>query len=76
MTGAVVVGDGGGPGLATGAQPVVVAPAKAPAAAARTVAPAAPQAPWGWLVAAALVAGGVFYITIVRRSPKDRGGSI
>lgn len=80
MTGAVVVGDGSGPGLATGAQPVVVAPAKAPAAAARSVAPAAPQSPWAWLVAAALVAGGglgfVLHVTIVRRSLKDRGGSI
>jgi plastocyanin len=57
MTGAVVVGDGTGPGLAAGAAPVVVSHAQAPAAAAKPAAPAAPQPPWALLIAVALLAG-------------------
>jgi plastocyanin len=58
MTGAVVVGDGTGPALATGPDPVVIAPVPASVATAAPPAPAAPQPMWPWLTAAALVAGG------------------
>jgi plastocyanin len=55
MTGAVVVGDGSGPGLATGVKPVVEAPRPASA---KSAAPTPSEAPWAWLMAAALIAGG------------------
>jgi plastocyanin len=67
MTGAVVVGNGSGPGLATGAQPVVVSHSQAQAAAAKPPAPAAPQPPWGWLIAAALLAGGGLGFVVAQR---------
>jgi plastocyanin len=67
MTGAVVVGDGTGPGLATGVEPVVVSQAQAQAAAAKPAPPAAPQPPWGWLVAAALVGGAGLGFVIAQR---------
>lgn len=67
MTGAVVVGDGSGPGLATGAQPVVISHSQAQPAAAKPTAPAAPQPPWGWFVAAALVAGGGLGFVVAQR---------
>jgi plastocyanin len=66
MTGAVVVGDGSGPGLAAGAQPVVVSHSQAQAAAAKPTAPAS-QPPWAWLVAAALVGGGALGFVMAQR---------
>ena len=58
MTGAVLVGDGSGPGPAAGVENVAVTPVKATAAAAKPTPPAAPQPPWAWLLAAALLVGG------------------
>jgi plastocyanin len=67
MTGAVVVGDGTGPGLAAGPDPVVIAPMPASLAAAAPRPPAAPQPPWPWLTVAALVAGGALGFLLSRR---------
>ena len=67
MTGAVVVGDGSGAGLATGVQPVSVRPAPAPVAASKPASPVAPPPPWAWLIAAALVAGGATGFVFARQ---------
>jgi plastocyanin len=73
MTGAVLVGDGSGPGLAIGAENVAVTPLKATAAAARPAPPAAPEPPWAWLIAAALVVGGGVGFAVARRVQGPEG---
>jgi plastocyanin len=72
MTGAVMVGDGSGPGLAAGVENVAVTRVKATAAAARPAPPAAPEPPWAWLIAAALlIGGGLGYVFSQRVQGQD-----